>query len=151
VSVDLVVLWLHVMGAVAWVGGLLHQAHVLLPLARGGHAPAVAEAARRARPVAWTALGLVVLTGFYNVTRLGPLEAVMGSGRGALLAGKFVLVVLALPFAADRDFKQVPALRARLEAGEDPGPTLRAIARRDRVVLLLALGIVYLGLAVSRG
>ena len=42
-------------------------------------------------------------------------------------------------------------LRAVLASGDDPAPTLRAIARQDRVVLVLGLVIVYLGLAVSRG
>ena len=92
----------------------------------------------------------MALTGFYNVTRLGPLEQVLQSGAGLLLAGKFVLVVLAIAVAAQRDFAHLPLLRAALASGEDPEPTLRAIARLDRVVLLLALVIVYLGLAVSR-
>jgi hypothetical protein len=35
-------------------------------------------------------------------------------------------------------------------AGDDPSPALSAIAWMDRVVLLLAVVIVYLGLAVSR-
>ena len=42
-------------------------------------------------------------------------------------------------------------LGAALAAGDDPTPALRAIARLDRVVLLLALVVIYLGLAVSRG
>lgn len=143
-------LWLHVVGVVVWVGGLVYQAHALQPSARRGEAATFADAARRARPATWTAIALVVLTGFYNITRLGPLEQVMESGAGLLLAAKFTLVVLAIAVAAQRDFAQVPLLRAALASGGDPGPPLRAIARLDRVVLLLALVIVYLGLAVSR-
>jgi len=135
---------------VVWVGGLAYQAHALLPAARRGHAAPFADAARRARPATWTAIALVVLTGFYNVTRLGPLEEVMQGGAGLLLAGKFTLVVLAIAVAAQRDFAHLPLLRAALASGGDPGPPLRAITRLDRVVLLLALVIVYLGLAVSR-
>lgn len=143
-------LWLHVVGVVVWVGGLVYQAHALLPSARRGEAAVFADAARRARPATWTAIALVVLTGFFNVTRLGSLEQVMQSGAGLLLAAKFTLVVLAVAVAAQRDFAQVPLLRAALASGGDPGPPLRAIARLDRLVLLLALVIVYLGLAVSR-
>ena len=44
-----------------------------------------------------------MLTGFYNVTRLGALERVMESGAGLLLAAKFMLVILAVAVAAQRD------------------------------------------------
>src|SRR6266702_4753637 len=84
----LVSVWLHVLGIVAWIGGLAYQAHVLGPVARRGGAGVFAEAARRGRPIAWTAVAVVALTGFYNVTRLGPLERVMESGAGLLLAGR---------------------------------------------------------------
>ena len=149
-SFEVTVLTLHVLGVVVWIGGVAYQAHVLLPAARQGGVTLFAEAARRARVFAWTAVAVVVLTGFYNVTRLGSLERVMASGAGILLAGKFVLVILAVTLAAQRDFAQLTILRGALAAGRDPAPVLRAIARLDRLVLLLALAIVWLGLAVSR-
>lgn len=147
---DLVVLWLHLLAVVAWIGGLMYQAQVLLPAARRGAVVAFADAARRGRAVAWTAVALVVLTGFYNATTLGPVARVMESGAGLLLAGKLVLVLAAIALAGQRDFAQVERLRAALAAGDDPAPALRAIARLDRLVLALAVVIVYLGLAVSR-
>lgn len=146
----LAVLYLHVLSVVVWVGGLAYQAHVLLPAARRGAVAPFADAARRARPATWTAIALVVLTGFYNVTQLGSLERVMETGAGLLLAAKFTLVILAVALASQRDFAQVPVLGAALAAGGDPGPALRAITRLDRVVLVLALVVIYLGLAVSR-
>lgn len=142
--------WLHLLGVVAWVGGLAYQSHVLGPAARRGDAGVFAEAARRGRPVAWTAIAVVALTGFYNVTRLGPLERVMETGAGLLLAGKFMLVLAAVALAAQRDFSQVPRLSRALADGRDPAPALGTIAWLDRLVLLLAVAIVYLGVAVSR-
>lgn len=149
-SLDVAVLTLHVFGVVVWIGGVAYQAHVLLPAARQGGIALFAEAARRARRVTWTAVGAVVLTGFYNVTRLGSLEQVMASGAAPLLAAKFILVILAVTVAAQRDFAQLTILRGALATGGDPAPALRAITRQDRLVLLLALAIVWLGLAVSR-
>ena len=61
----------------------------------------------------WTAIALVVLSGFYNVTQLGSLERVMQSGAGLLLAAKFTLVILAVALASQRDFAQVHAARTR--------------------------------------
>jgi copper resistance protein D len=150
VTLALLVLWLHVLSAVVWVGGLMYQAHVLLPAARRGGAATFADVLRRGRPVAWTAIAIVVLTGFYNVTRLGPLERVLESGAALTLALKFMLVLGAVGIAGQRDFAQVPRLVRALGAGDDPRPALLAIAWMDRVVLLLAAVIIYLGLAVSR-
>ena len=146
----LLALSVHVLGVVVWLGGVLYQAHVLLPIARRGGVATFAEATRRQRPIAWTALSLVVLTGFYNVTRLGPLDRVMASGAGLLLAGKLILVLLLVALAAQRDFTQVVRLGIALDTDDDPAPALRAIAWLDRIAIVLALAVVYLGLAVSR-
>ena len=149
-SVRLLVLWVHLVGAVVWIGGLVYQTHVLLPAARRGDPRPFVEAARRARPATWTAVALVVLSGFYNVTQLGPLERVMQSGAGLLLAAKFGLVIVAVALAAQRDFAQVPVLDASIRGGGDAARALTAVGRLDRVILVLALAVIYLGLAVSR-
>lgn len=146
----LLVLWVHLLAVVVWIGGLMYQAHVLLPAARRGASGAFAEAAGGARPVAWTAIAVVVLTGLYNVTRLGPLARVMESGAGLMLAGKFTLVLVLVALAAQRDFTQVPRLRRTLAEGADPGAALSAIAWLDRIALALAILVIYLGLAISR-
>jgi uncharacterized membrane protein len=146
----LVSLWLHVVGIVVWLGGVVYQAHVLLPAARRGDAATFAEAARRQRPIAWMALSLVVLTGFYNVTRLGPLEHVMESGAGLILAGKFILVLIVVAIAAQRDFTHLVRLHLSLATATDSTPALTSIARLDRLVILLGVVIIYLGLAISR-
>ena len=148
--VTLLALWLHLIGMVVWLGGVLYQAHILLPMARRTGATTFAEAARRQRPFAWTALSLVVLTGFYNVTRLGPLDKVMASGAGLLLAGKFTLVLLLIAVAAQRDFTHLVRLQLALQTQTDPAPTLRTIAWLDRTTILIAAVIIYLGLAISR-
>ena len=143
-------MWLHVLAMALWFGGLVYQAHIVLPMARHTSAATFAEAARRQRPFAWIALAVVVLTGLYNVTRLGPLDRVMETGAGRLLAGKFILVLLVIPIAAQRDFTQLVRLQLALRTAEDPIPTLRTIAWLDRATILLALVITYLGVAISR-
>jgi uncharacterized membrane protein len=142
--------WLHLLGVVTWIGGLTYQAHVLMPPARREGAAPLVGMLRRARRVTWVAIALVVLTGLYNVTRLGPLDRVLQSGAALLLALKFMLVLAAVAIAGQRDFAQLPRLARAVAAGDDPRPALSAIAWMDRVVLLLAIVIIYLGLAVSR-
>jgi uncharacterized membrane protein len=146
----LAALWLHVVGVVVWLGAVMYQAHVLLPQARRGDVATFAAAAERQRPIGWIALALVVLTGFYNVTRIGPLERVMESGAGQVLAAKFILVLLLIAIAGQRDFTCLVRLRLALTTGNDPSPALNAVARLDRLTMLLGLVIIYLGLAISR-
>ena len=149
-KLELLALWLHLLGVVVWLGGVLYQAHILMPMARRGGAATFADAARRQRPLGWTALALVVLTGFYNVTQLGPVEKVMESGAGLLLAGKFILVLIVIAVSGQRDFTQLVRLQLALQTNEDPTRSLRAIAWLDRLTILLAIIIMYLGLAASR-
>ena len=149
-TTSLVSVWLHLVGVVVWIGGLMYQAHVLMPAARRNRDAALTDMLRRGRRVTWVAIALVALTGFYNVTLLGPLDRVLQSGAALLLALKFMLVLAAVAVAGQRDFAQVPRLARAVAAGDDPNPALSAIVWMDRVVLLLAVVIVYLGLAVSR-
>ena len=145
-------LWLHVLSAAVWLGGLLFQSHILLPLlARGGAEEPVAQAVRRSRRVAWTALVLLILTGLHNLTRLPPVISMIESGVLKLLALKLFLVVILLMLSAHRDFGVAARLIRAVAAGRDATPALRMLVRLDRVALLLGLGLVYLGLAVSRG
>ncbi len=149
-TTSLVSVWLHLLGVVTWIGGLMYQAHVLAPAARRDGAVPLVGLLRRARRVTWVAIALVVLTGLYNVTLLGPLDRVLQTGAALLLALKFMLVLAAVAVAGQRDFAQVPRLARAVAAGDDPRPALSAIAWMDRLVLLLAVVIIYLGLAVSR-
>jgi len=149
-TTSLVSVWLHLLGVVVWIGGLMYQAHVLIPAVRRNRDAALTDMLRRGRRVTWVAIALVVLTGLYNVTLLGPLDRVLQSGAALLLALKFMLVLAAVAVAGQRDFAQVPRLARAVAAGDDPNSALSAIAWMDRVVLLLAVVIVYLGLAVSR-
>ena len=147
---SLVVVWLHVLAVVVWIGGLMYQTHVLLPAARRDGASGFVAAARRGRRATWTAIAVVVLTGFYNVTQLGPVERVMQSGVGLMVAGKFILVIAAITIASQRDFTHLARLDRAVGGADDPTRVLRAIALMDRVVLVLALMIIYLGLAIAR-
>ena len=145
-------LWLHVLSAAVWLGGLLFQSHILLPLlARGGPVEPVAQAVRRSRRVAWTALVLLILTGLHNLTRLPPVASMIESGVLKLLALKLFLVVVLLMLSAHRDFGVAARLIRAVVEGRDATPALRMLVRLDRVALLLGVVLVYLGLALSRG
>lgn len=105
---------------------------------------------RRARPVAWTAVLLLVATGLYNLTRLS-LSVLTETQAGRLLALKLFLVIVALMLSAHRDFGLVSRLARELEAGEDGSRQFWTITWIDRAVIVLGVVALYLGLAISRG
>jgi len=105
---------------------------------------------RRARPVAWVAILLLVATGLHNLSRLS-LGVLVETRAGATLALKLFLVIVALMLAAHRDFGLVSRLWREVEAGRDGARERRAIAWIDRVVILLGVAALYLGLAIGRG
>ena len=123
---------------------------MLVPaLQRGGHAALGGQVLRRARPIAWVAILLLVVTGLYNLSRL-PLSALTQTRAGWLLALKLFLVIVALMLTAHRDFGVVARLARQLEGGGDASRGFRTLAMLDRVVILLGAAAIYLGLAVSR-
>lgn len=71
-SLNLVILWIHVLAAVAWLGGMFYSLVVLSPLFRGTF-PAREEiqiayaAGRRYQFVAARAMELVLVTGFAGI------------------------------------------------------------------------------------
>jgi putative copper export protein len=105
VSLRVLILWLHLLGAVVWIGGLLFQLLVIVPTLE--RAPITAERLRfglslevRFRSVMWLAVGLVLLTGLYNVMHVLYTTTLAGSSVSPafvrLLSIKLLLVVLML-------------------------------------------------------
>jgi uncharacterized membrane protein len=122
VSFQVFILWLHLLGAVVWIGGLCFQLLVIPSVFRP--VPSAVEQLRsrlsveiRFRAVMWPAVGLVLLTGLYNVMNL--LYAITLAG-GHLpsafvqrLSIKLLLVVLMLLLHAVQRF----VVHARLVIG----------------------------------
>jgi putative copper export protein len=140
--IRIVVVWLHVLAAAAWVGGLLCASHLVVPaLARGERA--YLPLLGRARGIAWPAAGLLVLTGVENLR-----HARWDSGW---LAAKLALVLLLLALAAHRDFALVPRVSGEIERGAAPAPALAGLRWLDRGLVLLAAAVLLLGVGVARG
>lgn len=135
--------WLHLVGAIVWIGGMFFIALVLVPVARQQADPLlrarlIQATGRRFRTVGWLALGLLLATGLANLW-LRPY--LLELPRFQVKLG---LVVLALVLSAIHDFVLGP--RAG-RPGADPALRIRAswLARANVVVVL---AIVLLGLAL---
>jgi copper resistance protein D len=160
----LVSVWLHIVAAMAWVGGMLFLVAVLVPLLR---TPAMRPQATalfhavgtRFRPVGWIALTTLVITGVFNVTMRGYsvgqlLNGEAFAGRwGAALALKLAFVTLILAMSAVHDFWLGP--RATRLSGENAPPEVREKWRRvaswmGRITFLLSLAVIALAVTLVR-
>jgi len=135
--------YVHVLAAIAWIGGMLFVALVLVPVVRGLNDPPlrarlVHAAGVRFRAVGWSALALLLASGLGNLW-LRPY--LLSLPRFQVKLG---LVVLALALSVLHDFVLGP------RAGR-PGadPRLRTWASWvARVNVAVVLAVVLLGLAL---
>jgi uncharacterized membrane protein len=138
----LAVVWLHVVAAAAWVGGLLYASHLVGPAAAHGGRESL-DLLTRGRAVAWAAWALLVVTGLENLRRVGL--------ASPWLAAKLVAVIALLALAAHRDFAVLPRAVRAVEGGAEPAAALSGMRTLDRALLLLALAVLFLAVGVVRG
>ena len=104
--------WLHIVAAMAWVGGMIFLVAAVIPLKRPDVTVAVA---RRFRVVGWIALATLVVTGVFNVLHRGYrfehlLTGDVFAGQwGRTLALKLACVLFVIVLSAVHDLR---ALRA---------------------------------------
>ena len=92
VSWETVRLFLHVLAATIWVGGQLTLA-ALVPVLRRFGADVPGAAARRFNQVAWTAFGVLVVTGIWNIVAVRSQISHSDSYRTTLVVKLAVVVV----------------------------------------------------------
>ena len=92
VSWDTVRLFLHVLAAAIWVGGQLVLA-ALVPVLRRFGSDVTVAAARRFNQVAWTAFGVLVVTGIWNIAAVWP-QVSHDPGYRTTLIVKLVVVAI---------------------------------------------------------
>ncbi len=143
-------LLLHLLGAVAWIGGMFFAYFALRPAATtlepAQRLPLWAATLERFFRWVWAAIALILGSGFYMLTVMG------GSGRvplnihimlyvGLLMSLIFVYVFF-LPF---------PALKRALAAQDWKAGAAALNAIRKAVAVNLALGLLNLGIATIGG
>ena len=64
--------WVHLLGAAVWTGGLITLAALVVALRRAGaDRPMLQAAARQFGRLSWTALGVAVVTGLWQMELIG--------------------------------------------------------------------------------
>lgn len=152
--------FLHVVAACLWVGGLLFFALVLVPALRRSRDPRTVELVRAVgkqfRVVGWIDLGVLVATGIGNLLYRVPLStltegAFWGSDFGRLLAMKLGLVLAMVGISIVHDVVGIRAMDAA-SSGTASAQSLRRFASQlGRATAMLALGVVLLATLLVRG
>ena len=157
--------WLHVVAAALWIGGMLFLVAVIVPLLRTpalrDQAVALVQAVGvRFRSVGWVTLLTLVATGtinaaFHAASPTALVEAAFwATPFGRLLGMKLGIVAVILVMSAVHDFGVGPRASALLLT--EPGSPRAARWRRaaswmGRINLLLGLLVLLLAVALARG
>jgi len=157
--------WLHLVAAVVWVGGMTFLALVVVPALRSptpleGRVEVVHRTGVRFRRIGWIALAVLVVTGVLNLWLRGVGLATLLAGSfwatafGKTLAVKLVLVALMVSSSLLHDFALGPRTTRALRS--DPGSPEAARLRRAATLLgrgnlLLALVVLALAVMLVRG
>ncbi|MFL6214983.1 MAG: hypothetical protein ACJ74J_13955 [Blastocatellia bacterium] len=160
-SLYILSVWLHILLACVWVGGLIYTAAVVIPFAVK-HGPderqrIIRGQARKFRMIGWTSVVLLIVTGLINVMnyyRLGGIGEAFGAlfspGGNFWLRRKveaFVLMVVLMLF------HDITSIRA---ARQSSGPRDSASGNRlgsiaAALATLLALVVLYCSVRLVRG
>jgi putative copper export protein len=127
-----------VLSAAVWVGGTVFLVAVAVPYARSlgddRRTEVAAAIGRRFRPVAWTAMAGLVVSGLYMLQKLGYLDAGLSSTPdGRLMLVKLACVALLIILSAVHDF----VLGPRLERGATTSSAFVVLARASGVLTLI--------------
>ncbi len=144
----LLVVWLHLLTAAVWYGGLMTALVGVRAAGSVGVPAAAAALLRRYQRLAWVSLAVLLVTGLLNVMPLVP-----GLRAGGLLRSFMWTLTLKVGLfgaAAAVTFVQSRLYGRALAAGGDP-KALAGYVRLARLNLILGAAIFFLGLSLGRG
>jgi uncharacterized membrane protein len=161
-SLYITAVFIHILFATLWVGGMLFMSLMLVPALRAQGDPRLTATLIRAvgklfHRWGWAALGILLLTGLALLHLRGISHAQLGSADfwksnfGGTLAWKLFFYLLVVSFSVIHD---ISAARQAKQTGLTTNA--RARARKiaswlGRITLLLSLIIVFLGIMLVRG
>jgi putative copper export protein len=155
--------FVHIVCAAIWLGGMLFLVLVVVPwLRRGGGdaAKVLRETGPRFRDVSWVCFALLLLTGTFNLwvrgVRLATFcdSAWMASSAGRVIVAKLCVFLGVVILSAVHDFLIGPSAARAMVTAPGAEATVRLRARATmlgRLNALLALILVMLAVLIVRG
>lgn len=158
-SLWLISVFLHILGACFWIGGMMFLVVVLLPAIRNhpDKARLIQEAGLKFRLAGWITLGLMLITGVINLYIRGAefsIQYFLMPGWNRLVTVKIILFLCMISLSAWHDFRT--GIRATQKWIENPDSQevnkLRKLSRLiGRINLVLALAAAAIGVMLVRG
>lgn len=159
--------WLHILAAAVWTGGLIYTAAVVVPFAlshEGEERQRVLRGmGRRFRWIAWGSIVVSIITGIGNLTlRLTPirLSQVMSGAVfdpekverliAIWLPWKLMLVIVMIALMAFHDITSLRAAK-KYEGSPDAAPGNRMGSRAAALATLVAILVLYVSVRLVRG
>ena len=159
--------WIHILMAAIWVGGLIYTAAVAVPFALSHETEErqriLRGLGRRFRRIAWVAMAILIITGLGNLLlRLSPIRiGQLFNGEAfdpnkvdgfiaVWLPWKLMLVVLMIVFMLYHDITSIRAAK-RHEGSRESAPGHRGGTRAAALATLLAIAILYVSVRMVRG
>jgi uncharacterized membrane protein len=153
--------WVHLVAACFWVGGILFFALVLVPALRRCDAPQVTTLrliGQRFRKLGWGSLALLVVTGIVNVLHRVPSDNLLlgefwFSPWGRVLALKLILVasVIAVSLAHDILGARAVAAAERDRASAEARRLRKWSSLLGRLDGVLVLAVLFVAVLLVRG
>lgn len=155
--------YLHILSAIVWIGGMLFLPLVIVPATRGlpptERAALFSVVGRRFRAVGWTCIGLLLVTGTINASYRIAWASLFSSALwtstfGLTLAAKLSVVAILLALSVYHDFFIGPRsvrLMQQAPASADAQRVRHLAARIGRIEAILALSVVALAVMLVRG
>jgi len=164
-TLHFVSIWLHILAATVWIGGMAALGLLFVPVLRQEQfeevaSPLLYQSALRFRWIGWGALGVLVVTGLVNVRMQGiPWSAWLDprfwiTAWGAALGGKLLLVGATLAVSAVHDFHVGPKAVRLMEAAPESAEAERMrwwSSWLGRGTLVLSLAILWFAVLLPRG
>jgi len=159
--------WIHIIAAAIWTGGLIYTAAVVVPFALSHPVEErqriLRGLARRFRWIGWGSIGVLFITGLGNLTlRLSPIKlSQVFNGEvfnpekverliAIWLPWKLMLVVVMIGLMAFHDVTSIQATK-RSEGSSDTAPGSRAGSRAAALATLVAILVLYVSVRLVRG
>lgn len=153
---------LHVLAAIVWIGGVLFMGAVAIPAAKQlspkESSLIIGAVGFRFRPIGWTCLALLVLTGSYMTWSWGAtwgnlfdLSFFQKGAQYRALGYKLIAVTLMIGVSAYHDWYLGPRSASAISADSAEAATMRKLAGRlGRATGILVLVIAILAVFVAR-
>jgi uncharacterized membrane protein len=159
--------WLHILAAAVWVGGLIYTAAVVVPFALTHELTErqriLRGLARRFRWIGWGSIAVLFITGLGNLTlRLSPIKfsQILNGDLfnpekveqliAIWLPWKFLLVIVMIGLMAFHDITSIQAAK-RNEGSPDTAPGSRMSSRAAALATLVAILVLYASVRLVRG